>query len=199
MSVLTLAEVQEYLNDSASADATELQKFITRGEAAIVNRVGALAPTATVEAYDGGGCLIKLLCVPVITVTSVFESYGPTNRALTEQPLDGSGGFSAYGYTLDKPTGALTRRISGVAGSFAPGRRNVTVSYTAGWSTDGTSATLPADLAELTLAHIKDRWKSQRGGGLRPGAGQQDGPPSADRFSPYVEELIVPFSQYGIG
>lgn len=197
MSVLTLAEVKEYLNISATTSDTELGKFITRGEAAIANRVGALAPSAQTEAYDGGGSLIKLLCVPVISVASVTESYGPTNRTLAEQPLDGTGGFSAYGYTLEKATGVLTRRISGIAGAFAPGRRNVTVTYTAGWSTDGTSATLPGDLTDAILAHIKDRWKSQLGGSAR--GGQVGEPPPADRFSPYVEELLVPFESFGIG
>lgn len=199
MSVLTLAEVQEYLNDTAAADATELTKFIARGEAAIANRVGPLAPTATTETHDGGGVMIRTLTRPVISISSLTESYGTTNRTLTEQPLDGSGGFSAYGYTIEKAEGVIERRISGIAGAFAPGRRNITVSYTAGWSTDGTSATLPPDLTDLILAHIKDRWKSQRGGGVRPGAGQQAGPPALDRFSPYVEELIVAFADYGIG
>lgn len=206
MSVLTLAEVKSHLRLTTTANDTVLPSFISAAESGIVARVGPLAPTAAVETHDGGGIMIRLLTRPVISVASVFESYGTTNRVLTEQPLDGSGGFSAYGYTIEKAEGVVERRISGIAGAFAPGRRNITVSYTAGWASDGTSATLPADLAEAVKEQVRHLWSdSQRGPTARPGSPEEEEAAPGVRgafmasLSPVVEQLIAAFDDIGIG
>lgn len=84
------------------------------------------------EWYDGGSYDIRLLWAPVVSVTAVVECLGSgSTRTLTEQPLDG-GTFNAYGYTIDKDDGLLTRRTSGSATCFIGGRRNVHVTYVAG-------------------------------------------------------------------
>ena len=202
--VLTRAEVKTHLN-IATTDTTydtELDSFTARAESAIANRVGPLAPTTGTESHDGGTHIVRTLYRPIQTITSITESYGAYNRTLTEQPLDGSNGFNAYGYTVDRTDGVVVRRVSGVAAPFAIGRRNVTVAYTYGWSTDGTSTTLPADLDLAVLELIRAWWEaSQRGGTVAPG--RSGGTASAASvpadFPAGVEQLLQPFDDYGIG
>lgn len=201
MSVLTRAEVKAHLVISANAHDAQIDVFTARGEAAVVSRVGPLIPTTKTESHDGGAVLIKSLFRPIQSIGALAESYGTYYRTLAEQPLDGSGGFSAYGYTVDKEDGVIYRRISGVAGPFAAGRRNVTLTYTYGWSTDSTSATLPGDLTLAILEVIRALWEdSQRGGNVAPGRdAEPDSTPGAlDTFPPDVERLLQPFEDHGI-
>jgi hypothetical protein len=105
------------------------------------------------EWHDGGSSQIRLLQAPVISITTVSESYGAGyTRALTEQVLDG-GSFDAFGFTIDKDDGLLTRRVSGTAGVFVGGRRNVHVVYVAG------RTTIPGNLRRATRRLV--RWLYQ--------------------------------------
>lgn len=118
--------------NSASADDDEIRDFIAGVAPVIEDLVGPVIKKTFDEWHDGGGPTVKLFFPPVLTVATVLESYGAGyTRTLSEQPLDGAT-FDSFGYTIDKDTGLITRRVTGRDSAFAQGRRNVHVVYDAG-------------------------------------------------------------------
>lgn len=197
MSFLVFQNVKDHLNLTGTVltlgDA-ELQRLMDAAEQAIIEAIGPVEVTALNEFHDGGSSLIKLLHSPVTVVTSVTESYGVYFRTLTAQPLDGSAGFTAYGYTVDLDTGVLIRRVSGAAAPFAPGRRNVNVSYSAGFAT--TSPNI-INAGEEMVAYLAD---PQRGSGKV--RGQPAGPPPMGPRTGLplrVEQMLTKYLSVGIG
>lgn len=197
MGFLDLTKVKRHLNVTSPGLNDEVQAMMDAAEAVITRIVGPVTVTAQDEYHDGGGQIIRLLCAPVTAVTLVSESYGSYIRTLTEQPLDGSS-FDAYGYTIDLAEGVLTRRVSGAAGVFPSGRRNVHVTYSAGW------ATPPADLLMAGQELTRHLWSTQRGSGVqRPGSKASEQMsntlPGATYALPIrVEQLLRPYASIGI-
>ena len=193
--VVSLDEAKAFLNITVATFDGELTGFITAASRMWINRVGPVSSSVFTEWYDGGVPQIALRQVPVLSVTSVVESYGSTTRyVLTEQPLNSGGSMSAWGYTVDLSTGLLTRRATGVAVAFAIGRRNVEVVYTAGY------AAAPADIKHAVLLLIMHLWQTQRGGSRRPGQGGTDDwrPDFAFSWPSRVEEIAAGYRVPGI-
>lgn len=110
----------------------DLRMFIAAATPIMEDIIGPVVTKTRVDTFDGGSPQIPLLYAPVKSVTTVIESYGSFIRTLTLQdPFSGSGG-DAFGYTIDLTTGILTRRVNGVAAKFAPGLRNIQVTYIVG-------------------------------------------------------------------
>lgn len=89
------------------------------------------------ETYDGGSTSIVLRQPYVVSVTSVTEN-----------------GTTVTGYTLSARDGILERQPTGTYGTptlWLAGRRNIVVTYTAGYSTSP-----PADIKEAAL--LATRW-----------------------------------------
>lgn len=123
------------LGGSAIKDQ-DLLLFMAAATPIMEDLVGPIISRSHVESYDGGTSQIALLWTPVVSITSIVESYGTFERTLTAQDVfAGTGGLDTYGYTVDLVSGIVTRRASGVALSFAPGRRNIQVAYLSGRGT----------------------------------------------------------------
>ena len=133
----------------------EMRDYIAAVTPIIEDIVGPIVPRPCDEFHDGGRGTIVLLNTPVLSVTSVSESWGAgTTRVLTDQPVD-VGPFGSYGYTIDKQTGTLQRRTTGVASVFAGGRRNVHVVYVAGQ--------VPApNVVRAAKAQFRFLWQSEQ-------------------------------------
>lgn len=193
--VVTIDEAKQFLNITVTTFDTELASFITAASQMWINRVGPVGSAAFDEWYDGGVPQIALRHVPIQSVTSVVESYGSTvHYTLTEQVLDGSVSMDAWGYTIDTTTGMLTRRATGVAVPFAPGRRNVHVQYSAGYTA------VPEDIKHAVFLLIMHFWQTQRGGSKRPGQGGTDDwrPDFAFTWPSRVEEIAASYRLPGI-
>lgn len=144
----------------------ELSAYIDAATPIMEDLCGPLLARDRVETYDGGRPQIVLLFAPLISVTSVVESYGSTyERTLTEQHIFDGSPVGAYGFTVDLVSGQLTRRVSGVVAPFPNGRRNVQVSYTSGRAEIGGNILLAA---RRLVRHL---WQSERQG-FRPGKGR---------------------------
>ena len=132
--LISVDEAKAALNwtTTSSADDDELTFYIEAVTPIIEDIVGSCVPTTYTETYDGGGPQITLLHKPVLSVTTVKESYGAAYYTLTEQDPFGGAGYSSFGFTVDYRTGVMTRRASGSAVSFVDGTRNVQVTYQAG-------------------------------------------------------------------
>ena len=176
MAVLEVAEVKDYLNITVGTYDAELADMIDAAEAAIAKRVGPLSSTAVTTQLAGGSTLV-LPVYPVLSLTTVTDSYG--------------GVLVVGGITVESATGVLSYTTSG--NSFtAP---YYTVTYQAG------RATVPADLLLAVKELVKHLWESQRSPARFPGSTISDGPastPGAAYLLPYrVQELLAPHQQFG--
>jgi hypothetical protein len=138
-----------------------------------IKKVGPVSGTPSRdEWYDGGSSTISLRAIPVLTVTSVIETYGASySRTLTQEAPD-SGTSSAFDYSIDLVSGLLTRRAVGIAVPFAPGEKNIHVVYTTGYST------VPYDIKHAVLLLVAHLWETQRGRMVLPGQPGSDWNPA---------------------
>lgn len=166
--IVGLAEARASIGLPVAAVAKDevLRNKILSATPIIEDLVGPVIPRPLTESYDGGGSKIKLLYSPVLSVSSIVESFGNYTRTLTAQPLDGST-FDAYGYTLDARDGLLTRRVSGSVGAFAAGRRNVLVTYVAG------RAVVGQNILDATCRLVRHFFQQEQQGS-RPDMGSPD-------------------------
>lgn len=185
--IIGLAEARAAIGLPATATAKDeqLRGYIAAATPLMEDLCGPIVPRTVTDTHDGGSPMVRLMLAPIISVTTVEESYGNFTRTLTEQPLDGAG-FDAYGYTVDLETGILTRRISGGAGIFAPGRRNVLITYRAGRSNIG------ENLLRATQRLIRWLWEPEQGS-VRPDVTTGDTPAVAQTPSGYAipRDVIV--------
>lgn len=203
--LVTISDVADHLNwDTAQQTkyAAEMAGFISAVTAVVEDITGPVVTRDYDEWYDGGSPIIVLDNVPVTAVTTVTETFGANViRTLTLQQLDGVTPVDAYGYTIDMETGTLVRRVSGMTGPFAGGRRNVHVVYSAGYG--AATANVPPNIWLAALELIRVNWQPQQGGN-RPAMGVID-PQVGDSmrlgyFVPNrVMELLAPtHGSYGI-
>jgi hypothetical protein len=165
---ISLADVRRGLGIPAANTISDedLRGFISAATPIVEDLIGPVLPTARVESYDGGTAGIPLLHAPLLSVTSVVESWGGgTVRTLTAQDQFAGGG-DAYGYSADLATGLVTRRAAGVAIAFAPGTRNVKISYVSGRA-------LQPNHILATRRLVRHLWQSEQTG-FRPAMGNPD-------------------------
>ena len=130
---------------------------------------GPLLSKTRTETYDGGTSQINLLFAPVLSITSITESYGSNyQRAITAQDIFAGGSSDAYGYTVDLVTGIVTRRAAGVAISFAFGKRNIQITYISG------RAIVGGNILRATGLLVRQLWLLSGQQGLRPVMGSPD-------------------------
>lgn len=152
MDIFAQAKVMLGTNDDQDA---ELHLYTDAVTPVLVYLGCDLDSTDYTDTFDGGACQIMLHHTPVISVTSVIESWGSNyTQTLTATDLfSGSGSTGSYCYSIELATGVLTRRAAGVAIPFAPGTRNVQVAWTAGF------ADIPANLTLAALELVRGWWQ----------------------------------------
>lgn len=194
--LLTVQEASQFLRLSNTLDDVEVAEMVSAASSIIARRIGPVTPTSVVETYDGGGTQIMLRQLPVISVTSVMESWGFTTiYTLTPTVLDGTvTNLGNFGYSLDTRVGLLTRRAAGTTVPFAGGRQNITVAYTAGY------ATIPNDLKLAAKLLVQHFYATQRGGARRPGMGGDDAQPAShyDDMPSRVEQILDGYDNDGV-
>jgi hypothetical protein len=145
----------------------DLRTYVAAATPVMEDLIGSILRVPRTDTYDGGRSQIVLLWTPLISVTSVIESYGTFERILNlENIFDGSA-IDAYGYTIELDTGLLTRRIAGRVAPFPPGRRNVQVVYTSG------RAALKGNHLLATRIVVRQMWQADQQG-YRPTMGAPD-------------------------
>ena len=166
--IVSLADVKAHLNKTDTDDDTELQFFIDAATPVIENIAGPVLPQTKTEYYNGGVSQIVLNWLPIVSVTSIVETYGQTNYSLTEISLGSSN--TAFGYTVDYTTGKVVRRAYNAEALFPTGTNNVKVVYQAG------RATIPANVRLATLMLIQHLWSTSQlnRNGARPTLGGDD-------------------------
>ena len=188
-------DVKPFLNITNTTYDTELTAFIATASQMVVNKIGQVAGSPTVdEWHDGGTTEIVLRNQgPIQSVTSVTESFGSIVYTLTQVTLDSGSVAGAYTYSVDLDRSVLVRRASGIATPFAEGTRNIHVTYVAGY------ATTPPDIKHATCLLIKHLWETQRGGLTRPATLGETNPGGAFSWPRRVEEILDAYVVPGIG
>lgn len=120
----TLAKVKSYLGISETADDTLLQNIIDSVSEAIEHYCGRrFALEERTEFYDGeGSSSLVLKCRPVESVSSIIDDTSHNFPASAEMDDD---------FYVFYPEAGIIELTNG---TFANGKRNVKVTYTAGFS-----------------------------------------------------------------
>lgn len=153
LGLISLSDLKDQINYSGtdySQDA-KLRRFIQTATDVVENITGPILPKTETYVIDGGGTFFVIPRRWVSSITSVVETIGVVNYALTEQPL----GFSVnnYGYTWDRSIQKVVRRGgAGAAIPFAGGSDNVSCVYVAGLST------IPQDITDAAGELIRHWW-----------------------------------------
>jgi hypothetical protein len=122
------------LRSTNTADNAMLQTIIEAASKVVTDITGPMTIAQYVEWFDGGTETVVPSQAPIVRIVSAFEYYRTSSFALTEQPLGAQ--TTAFGFTVDYLTGAITRRtFGGGSGLFAVGSKNIVFTYTAGRAT----------------------------------------------------------------
>jgi len=168
--IISLAEARAalVLSPGNTAKDEDLRTYIVAATPVMEDICGPILRTPQVETFDGGSDQIELLWAPLISVTSIVESYGSNYvRILTLDDIFAGTAVSAFGYTVELKTGLVTRRVTGTASPFPRGRRNIQVSYVAGRAVIGGNITLG------TRRLVKHLWQQDQTWN-RPGVPQEE-------------------------
>lgn len=186
--LVTLDDVKAHLNKTDFNDDLELQGFIDAATPLVENLAGPVVPRTVVEYYSGGTTSITLNSQPVLSVTSIVETYGQTNYNLTQVEL--GQGMTGFCFTLNPLTGQIIRRAYNAEAMFPIGTNNVRVEYIAG------RATVPANIRLAALMLIQHLWSTSQlnRNGNRPTLGGDDSfvPGMGFAVPNRVKELLQP-------
>lgn len=157
--LISLAETRAGLGITTTnaAKDEEIRSVIAAATPIMEDLVGPILRTNRTETYDGGTTQINLLWSPIISITSIIESYGSTyQRTLTQQDIFTGTSSDAFGYTVDLTTGIVTRRATGVAVPFANGKRNIQIAYISG------RASISGNILLATRRLIRHLWAQEQ-------------------------------------
>lgn len=157
--IVTVDQAKTQLGITDDVSIAQLNTFVAAASQMIVNRIGPVAGSPTLDEWHDGGSTDILLYDegPLQSVTSVTESMGSVVYALTQIVLDSGSVTTPFGYTVDLNEGLLVRRAAGVAIPFAAGEQNIHITFVAGY------ATTPPDVTQATLLLVQHLWETQRG------------------------------------
>lgn len=190
--IVTLPQTKTHLKIEVDTFDAQLNDYIEAASQMVVNRIGQVAGSPTIEEYHDGGVqqIVLRNQAPIQSVTSVLESFGTVNYTLTQVTLDAASG-NAFAYTVELDRGLITRRASGIAVPFAPGIGNVHVTYVAGY------ATTPADITLRTLRLIQAMWIADQRGPKPRGGGAPEMP--TQKMDALADDLFGSYMVPGIG
>lgn len=157
-SIISLADARTalQLSPANTVKDDDVRFYIAAATPIMEDIVGSILRTTRTETFDGGSSQVCLLWAPVISVSSVVESWGANfHMILTPQDIFTGTGAGPWGYTLDSG-GIVTRRSAGVVVAFAPGKRNIQVTYVSG------RPTVTGNLLLATRVLIRFLWEQDQ-------------------------------------
>lgn len=146
MALTSVSNVKSYLSINESTDDTILTTLVSQAEKIILDYLGKNIESATyTEYHDGDGTdEVHLKQYPIISVTSLYDD---VERVFNSTTL-----IAATNYIIYEDEGII--RLFNDESSFAVGKRNIKVAYTAGY------ASVPGDItlaANKLIAHLFHR------------------------------------------
>lgn len=175
----TVLKVKSFLGIENTTDDAKLADLVTRCSAAIATFLSrAIATTTFTEKYDGNGSdVLMLRNYPLASVSSLTVD----GAAVTAS----ADGLTNYGFGLGDTY------IFFVGGVFPRGRRNVAITYSAGFSS------VPTDIEQACIEMVADRYKLPSRIGEKSKALPQGGSVSYDteHMSAKVRGLLNPYKR----
>lgn len=154
---VSLEEAKDYANTTGNAADRRMEKLVNvatdLGQSYMQRKI--LSRAYTNEIYSGdGGAVLFLEQWPVTTLTKVERLYSYTNTTETWEEWHPA----LYTAAIE---GKLKNSIWFRAVTFPPGWKNIRVTYTAGYSKDGTGSVpkVPQELKEAALATVLHLYK----------------------------------------
>lgn len=171
LDILTFGEAKDALQQDRAGSTVnddQLRQWVTGVSRRIDELCGpVVVRTITDELHDGGTSCIEPRKTPVSSITSLVEYDGTAATTLTAETNSSK---PATGYLLDEDGGhycIVWRRGSGSDSTFAPGRRNVVLTYEAG-RYDDTEA-VDARFKMAAGAALRRLWHREAGAWARGG------------------------------
>lgn len=168
--IVTVEEVKKQLNipESDTSQDAELGDFIASITDVIEDVVGPVVPREVTEDHDGGAEVVILRRPPVLSITAVTE--------------DGTE-VLASGYTASLEAGVLYR----TAGTWAGGRRLVSVTYQAGRNPT------PASIKQAAKELVAVNFRGQLGGNqsVFDGGAPQPAPAGEIRLGFFIPNRVM--------
>lgn len=148
--IIDLAAAKKQLNIPVeeTSDDEELAGYVSGVTRVVERYVGVVIGRSVTDVFDGGGAVVLLRTLPVLSITSVTDS-GAT--------------VDASGYRVSKPSGVLTRVAGPSPLPFLPGFQSVEVTYQAGQAAN--IAEVKEELGDVRLAALlilQHMWDTQR-------------------------------------
>jgi len=133
--IISVQDAKRHINKTMTytGDDNELRDFISVAGELCDKLAGPTVNRTVVEYYSGPAVEIFLRQWPVVSVTSVVESWpGGPNYNVTQETDLGVGPSTGYDFTFDQQVGSITRRVNAWTYAFPPGRNNIKVTYVVG-------------------------------------------------------------------
>ena len=180
-SLVTLTDVQQFLNITSTTNDDELTGFLADAVTAIEDLIGPITPRTIVDEFDDHGPNIVLPVTPVQSVQSVMIQPWLGATAIDDTAT----------WRLNSTTGVLRRAVIGGMMPFY-GRGSIfTITYTAG-RTD-----VPNPVNRAVLMQVAEMWRTQRGASpMSPGnqdAAEPSYPGALGFLDEGVMELLLPY------
>jgi len=107
--LISLADAKAGLGITGTSKDEDIRSVIAAATPIMEDLCGPILRTTRTETYDGGTTQINLLWSPLISITSIIESYGSTYvRTLTQQDVFSGSGLDSFGFSVDLTTGIVT-------------------------------------------------------------------------------------------
>lgn len=145
---LAAAKKQVNIPVEETSDDEELAGYVSGVTRVVERYVGVVIGRSVTDVFDGGGAVVLLRTLPVLSITSVTDS------GATVEPS---------GYRVSKPSGVLTRVAGPSPLPFLPGFQSVEVTYQAGQAAN--IAEVKEELGDVRLAALlilQHMWDTQR-------------------------------------
>jgi len=168
--IVSLTDAKAHINKTGTytGDDNELRGFIDAAGELVDVLAGPTVNRTVVEYHSGPAQEIFLNQWPVVSVTSVIETWpGGPNYTLNQLADLGAGGSTGYDFTFDAEVASITRRVQSWTYAFPPGTNNIKVTYV-----QGRRQPWPARIRMGALDEISYLWRTSQTGR---GAGRPSG------------------------
>ena len=160
--IVSLTDAKNHINKSGTytGDDNELLGFIEVAGELVDMFAGPCIHRTVTEYHSGGTPQIFLTQWPVLSITSVIETWPNGPRYTLNQQSDiGQGSSTGYDYTFNVEDASLTRRVNFGTYAFPPGIDNVKVTYI-----QGRPQPWPARIRMGALDEVSFLWRTSQTG-----------------------------------